>query len=57
VLLVQAMVGQVPLVWSKDSMELNVTWCLLRELQVAGMDHGSFLGGQREVWPATTGGL
>ena len=53
----QAMGGWAPLVWVKGSGELSVTWCLLSDLQVAGMACGGHLGSQREVWPATTGGL
>ena len=56
-LLIQAAGGQEPLVWAKGSMGLSVTWCLLHDLQAAGTDHGSRHGGQREAWPATTGGL
>ena len=36
---------------------LSVTWCLLCELQVIETDCGGPLRGQREAWPATTGGL
>ena len=56
-LLVQATGGQAPLVWAKGSMGLCATWCLLHDLQTAGTDHVRLLGGQREVWPVTTGGL
>ena len=49
VFLVQAMGDQEPLVWTKGSMGLSATWCLLRDLQVAGMDCNSCLGGQVEV--------
>ena len=57
-LLVQDKGGQEPLVWAKDRVGLSVTWCLLCDLQaVAGTDLSSHLIGQREVWPATTGGL
>ena len=56
-LLVQATGGRAPLVWAKGSMEPSVMWCHLLDLQTAGMDHSGHLRGQREVWPATTGGL
>ena len=56
-LLVQATGGWTPLVWAKGSMGLCATWCLLHDLQTAGTDHVRLLGGQREVWPVTTGGL
>ena len=51
VLLVQAAGGQAPLVWAKGSRRLSP------DLQVAGMDLGSHLGGQREAWSSTTGVL
>ena len=57
VLLAQDTGGQEPLVWAKGSWGLSATWCLLRDLQAAGMDCGGHLGGQREEWLATTGGL
>ena len=57
VLLVQAMGGQEPLVWAKGSVGLNMTWSLLHDLPAAGTDHSCHTGGQREAWPATTGGL
>ena len=44
-------------VWGKGSGGQSVMWCLLRDLQVAGTDRGGLVGGQREAWPATTGGL
>ena len=56
-ILVQATSGWEPLVWANGSGGLNAMWCLLHDLQVAGTDHGGHLRGQREVWPATTGGL
>ena len=57
VLLVQATRGQAPLVWAKGIGELSSTWCLLCDLQAAGTNGGSHLRGQREAWPAPTGGL
>lgn len=57
VLLVQATRGQEPLAWAKGSRGLSAMWCLLRDFQVAGMEHSSHLGGQREAWHATTGDL
>ena len=56
-LLVQATGAQAPLVWAKGIRGLSARWCLLQDLQVAGTDLGSPLGGRREVWLATTGGL
>ena len=47
VLLVEAIGGWKPLLWAKGSMGLSAMWCLLRDLQAAGTDHGSGLGGQR----------
>ena len=57
VLLVQATGGRAPLVWAKGSRALSVKWCLFCDLQEAEKDRSSHLGGQREAWPATTGGL
>ena len=51
VLLVQATGGQAPLGWAKGSGRPSVMWGLFCELQVARMDQGSSLGGQREAWP------
>ena len=45
--LVQATGGKEPLVCSKGSVRLSVTWCFFCDLQTAGKDHGSHLGGQR----------
>ena len=56
VLLVHAMGGWA-LMWAKSSRVLNVTWCLLHDLQVEGMDRSSHLRGQREACPTTTGCL
>lgn len=56
-LLVQTTGGWAALAWAKGSGGLSVTQCLLRDLQAAGTDLGSCLGGQREVWPSTTLGL
>ena len=36
---------------------LSTVWCLLHDLQMEGTYCSSLLGGQREVWPATTGGM
>ena len=55
--LVQAAGGQAPLVWAEGNRGLSATWCLLCDLQAAGTDCGGLLLGQREAWPATTGGL
>ena len=52
-----AMGSRAPLLWAKGSGGLSATWCLLCDLQAAGMDHSGHLRGQREAWPATTGGL
>ena len=49
VLLVEAIGGWKPLVWAKGSMGLSAMWCLLRDLQAAGMDQGGRLRGQREA--------
>ena len=46
--------GQASLAWAKGSRGLSAMWCLLHDLQVAGMDRGGFLRGWREAWPATT---
>ena len=43
--------------WAKGTVGLSVTWCFLHDLQAAGTDCCDGLRGQREVWPATTGGL
>ena len=40
-LLVHATGGQAPLAWDKGSGALSAMWCLLHELQAAGMDCGS----------------
>ena len=56
-LLAQATGGWIPPVWAKGSGGLSAMWCLLRDLHMAGIDHGSHLRGQREPWPATTGCL
>ena len=48
-LLLQAMGGREPVVWAKGSMGLSAMWCLLCDLQAAGMDCGGRLGGQREA--------
>ena len=56
-LLVQAKGGRAPLVWAKGSGGLSEAWCLLHGLQAAGTAHHGCLRGQREAWPATTGGL
>ena len=56
-LLMQATGGWESLVWAKGSKGPSGTWWLLHDLQVTGMDLGGHLGGQREVWPATTWGL
>ena len=47
--LVQATGGQAPLVWAKKGRGLSSIWCLLHDLQVAGMGRGGRLRGQREV--------
>ena len=57
VLLVQAAGVWEPLVWAKGIRGLSVTWCLSHDLQAVGTDCGGSLRGQREAWPATTGGL
>ena len=49
--------GWAPLLWAKGSRGISATWCLLCDPQVAGTNHSSCLGGQREAWPATTRGL
>jgi len=49
--------GWAPPAWAKGNGGLSAMWCLLCDLQVAGTNRGSRLGGQREAWPATTGGL
>ena len=48
-LLVQATGGWAPLMWAKGSRGLNAMWCLLHDLQAAGMDCSSHLRSQREV--------
>ena len=53
--LAEAMGDQALLLQAKGSWRLSATWCLLRDLQAAGMDSSSCLGGQREAWPATLG--
>ena len=55
VLLLHAMGGWGYLMQAKGSRGLNVTWCLLHDIEVVGMDQGSHLVGQREVCPDTTG--
>ena len=56
-LLVWAAGDQAPLVWAGGSGGLSATWCLLRDLQAAGTDCSSLLGGQREACLATPGSL
>jgi len=53
VLLVQAMGSWETLLWAKGSGGGGVStmWCLLCDVQAAGMDHFSCLRGQREEWP------
>ena len=53
--LMQATSGWAPLVWAEGNGWLRMTWCLLHDLQVAGTDCGSHLGGQREAWPDNLG--
>ena len=53
----QARGGWAPRVWTKGSWGLSAMWCLLHDLQLAGTNRGGYLGGQREAWPAATGGL
>ena len=45
VFLVQGTGGQKPFVWTKGSGGLCATLCFLYDLQVAGMDYSSRLGG------------
>ena len=54
VLLVQAMGSQETPVRAKGSMRINVMQYLLRDIQASETNYGGHLGGQREVWPATT---
>ena len=55
--LLWGMGGWVPLMWAKGSWGVSVTWCLLCDLQVVGINHSSHLRNWRGAWPATTRGL
>ena len=52
-LLVQAVGGRAPLMWSKGSMGLRAMWCFLRDPQAAGTDWGglSEAGGRHGLPP------
>ena len=57
VLLMWAMSGWTTLVCTKSSRGINLTLCLLCDLQAAERNHSSHLRNQREKVPATTRGL
>ena len=56
-LLVQATGDQASLMWAGGREELSAMLCLLCDLQEVGTDCGGLLGGHREAWLVTTGGL